>query len=166
MTEGHEKVSGVASLELGSEVDRAASVLRVEEDPESVAWVAITTVLIDTEEIVKVLDGSVECAAKTPALLVLGLKLDRSAQTVRVGDVAVEGLEVEQAVYWVDVASDELKSAPLGGGTVSQLWQGTDIGGVGLAVDGSHLYWNDVASSTAAGSASVVAWDRLTCLVG
>jgi hypothetical protein len=44
------------------------------------------------------------------------------------------------AVFWANVGTNELKSAPLGGGTVSTLW-GSGTMGTPVAVDSSHVYW-------------------------
>jgi hypothetical protein len=45
------------------------------------------------------------------------------------------------SVYWADIGLDELRSAPLGGGTVTTLWSGTM--GTPVAVDASHVFWFD-----------------------
>jgi hypothetical protein len=50
------------------------------------------------------------------------------------------------SVYWANTGTGELKSAPLGGGTVSALWSGTI--GSPVAVDTSHVYWWDRGSNT------------------
>ncbi len=44
-------------------------------------------------------------------------------------------------VYWANTGSGELKSAPLGGGTVSSLWSGPI--GTPIAVDPHHVFWAD-----------------------
>ena len=49
-------------------------------------------------------------------------------------------------VYWANVGTGELKSAPLGGGTVSTLWSGAV--GLPVAVDPNHVFWADSSSDT------------------
>lgn len=50
------------------------------------------------------------------------------------------------SVYWSNPGINELKSAPLGGGTPSTLWSGSV--GSAVAVDASHVYWWDSSSNT------------------
>jgi len=45
------------------------------------------------------------------------------------------------SVYWVDTRLNEVRSAPLGGGTPTTLYSGSV--GTPIAVDSSHIYWFD-----------------------
>jgi hypothetical protein len=50
------------------------------------------------------------------------------------------------SVYWVDTGINELRKAPLGGGTVTTLWSGQV--GSPVAVDPGHVYWFDASLDT------------------